>query len=229
MSRVAVQPLPARGVRARVLAPFYYHSLAVPGGTATQAAFLTDRQVSFACAAALGCLSASPALPRRDYRSHLGALPFIASLFETDEPRLLPPVRKRLTLEDEGGYDAKLQGNVGTGNLKTFFAIQEVPPGIVYRGAVFGRDPFALASEAEGRKVERIVVRTGRHRGGLVELVPDEVGAVRLNAHTAGIFGGDADGMEVYVMHDLQATRTLSLPEAAASVGGWQHAGWGRG
>jgi hypothetical protein len=47
------------GIRAEVLSPLHYHSLAVPGGTATQPDYLTDRQVAFALGAALGCLSYS--------------------------------------------------------------------------------------------------------------------------------------------------------------------------
>ena len=94
----------AIGVRATVLSPFHYHSLAVPSGTATQPEYLTDRQMSFALAGTLGCLSSSPALPRKDYRGHLAALPFLASVFETRAPRLLPPRACRLNIDAETGF-----------------------------------------------------------------------------------------------------------------------------
>ncbi len=220
MSRAAVQ---VTGVRATVLSPFHYHSLAVPGGTATQPDYLTDRQVSFALGAALGCLAPCPALPSKDYRAHLAALPFLASVFQADAPRLLPPLARRLNLDDEAGLTKAVQDATGTGNLKTYFFIQEVPPGIVFRGAVFGTDPFGLASRAEGRPHREIVVRTGRHLGGLLRLEPDVAETVLLNAHTAALFG-QAEGLRVatYAMHDLQLTPPLPPAEAAALVAGWR-------
>jgi hypothetical protein len=211
------------GISAEVLSPFHYHSLAVPGGTATQPDYLTDRQVTFALAAALGCLSSSPALPRKDYRAHLSALPFLASVFETNNPRLLPPLARRLNLDDEAGLTKAVQDATGTGNLKTYFFIQEVPPGIVYQGTVFGIDPFALAAEAEGRSVTEIVVRTGRHLCGLLRLRRTTPSAVRLNAHTASLFG-QSGGLEVdiYAMHDLQVTRPMQPDAALAAVTSWR-------
>jgi len=209
------------GVRATVLSPFYYHSLAVPSGTATQPEYLTDRQVSFALGAALGCLSSSLALPVKDYRAHLSAFPFLASVFETRDPRLLLPLARRLNLDEEAGLTKNVQDATGTGNLKTYFFIQEVPPGVVFEGAVFGADPFALAAEAEGRPVHEIVVRTGRHLSGLLRMEPAEPAAVRLNAHTAALFGHEAS-VEVYAMHDLQVTPLLSIPEAATQVARWR-------
>ena len=211
------------GIRATVLSPFHYHSLAVPGGTATQPDFLTDRQMSFALAAALGCLSSCPALPRKDYLAHLGALPFLASVFETSAPRLLPPLARRLNLDDEAGLTKSTQDATGTGNLKTYFFIQEVPPGVEYTGTVFGADPFALASEAEERCCTEIIVRTGRHLGGLLRLCPYPVTAMRLNVHTAALFG-QAEGLPVdlFAMHDLQLSGLLPADKAAAQVSRWR-------
>jgi hypothetical protein len=215
------QTLHATGVRATVLSPFHYHSLAVPSGTATQPEYLTDRQVSFALGAALGCLSSSLALPPKNYRAHLSAFPFLASVFETRDPRLLPPLARRLNLDDEAGLTKGVQDATGTGNLKSYFFIQEVPPGVVFEGAVFGVDPFALAAEAEGRPVQEIVVRTGRHLSGLLRMEPAEPAAVRLNAHTASLFGQEAS-VEIYAMHDLQVTPLMSIVEAAAQVARWR-------
>ena len=214
---------PVTGLRATVLSPFHYHSLAVAGGTATQPDYLTDRQVSFALGAALGCLAPCPALPAKDYRGHLGALPCLASVFRTDEPRLLPPMARRLNLDDDAGLTKAVQDATSTGNLKTYFFIQEVPPGIVYRGAVFGPDPFALAAQAEERPCREIVVRTGRHGGGLLRLEREDAVTVLLNVHTAALFGA-ATGLSVatYAMHDLQVTPPLPTAEAAAAVSRWR-------
>ena len=211
------------GMKATVLSPFHYHSLAVPGGTATQPDFLTDRQVSFALGAALGCLSANPALPRKDYRAHLAALPFLASVFEAAAPRLLPPLARRLNLDEEAGLTKAVQDATGTGNLKTYFFVQEVPPGVEYHGAVFGADPFALAGRAEGQACREIVVRTGRHLGGLLRLEPEPAGEVRLNVHTAALFG-QTDGLavELYAMHDLQLSSPLPAEEAGKCVARWR-------
>lgn len=213
----------ATGVRATVLSPFHYHSLAVPGGTATQPDYLTDRQVSFALGAALGCLAPCPALPAKDYRAHLAALPCLASVFHTDEPRLLPPLARRLNLDDEAGLSKAVQDATSTGNLKTYYFVQEVPPGVVFHGAVFGPDPFALAGRAEGRACGEVVVRTGRHGGGLLRLQREDAGAVLLNVHTAALFGA-SDGLPVatYAMHDLQLTPPLLLAEAAVAVARWR-------
>lgn len=210
------------GVKATVLSPFHYHSLAVPGGTATQPDFLTDRQVSFALAAALGCLSSSLALPRKDYRSHLAALPFLASVFETSAPHLLPPLARRLNLDDEAGLTKAIQDATGTGNLKTYFFIQEVPPGVEYRGVIFGTDPFALAGQAEGKPCHEIVVRTGRHLGGLLRLEREQQTSVRLNVHTAALFGQEQGlAVDVFAMHDLQLSSPLPATEAAQHVLRW--------
>jgi hypothetical protein len=203
------------------LSPFHYHSLAVPSGTATQPEYLTDRQLSFALGAALGCLSSSLALPAKDYLAHLSTFPFLASVFETVDPRLLPPLARRLNLDDEAGLTKNIQDATSTGNLKTYFFIQEVPPGVVFEGAVFGADPFVLAAEAEGRPVREIVVRTGRHLSGLLRLEPAEPAMVRLNAHTAALFGHEAP-VEIYAMHDLQVTPRLPIMEAAALIAHWR-------
>ena len=215
----------ATPVRAVSLTPFHYHSLAVPSGTATLSSFLADRSMSYALAGAMGALAASTALPTKDYRRDLQALPWLCSAFEAREPRLLPPIGKRLNLDTEGGYQKKLMDATGTGNLKTWIYIQEVPPGVAYEGAVFGPDPFKLASQAEGRKIEQIILRTGRHLGGLMAVTrAPNVTHVRLNVHTASLFGASAQGMEVdaFALYDIQLTAPLELEKAAGIVGSWR-------
>jgi hypothetical protein len=212
-------------VRATTLSPLHYHSLAVPSGTATIAEFLADRSMSYAIANAMGSLAASVALPvRKDYRRDLAAFPWMASVFSATNPSLLPQIGKRLNLDTEGGYQKKVMDATGTGNLKTWFYIQEVAPGTIYEGAIFGPDPFSMASEAEGCEIDRLIVRTGRHLGGIVRLErSDDVTSVRLNAHTANLFGrADHLEVDVFALYDMQMTPPMSLDEAARIVGSWR-------
>lgn len=219
---------PVTPVRAVTLTPFHFHSVAVPSGTATIARFLADRTMAYALAAAMGALRPSVVLPTKDYRRDLGALPWLCSTFETATPRLLPPLAKRLNLDTEGGFPRRVQEAAATGNLKTWFFVQEVPPGVAYDGAVFGPNPFEVASLAEGRAVTEIVVRTGRHLGGLLSLTrSDAVGQVRLNAHTAHLFGDDPNSdprlaVDVFALYDMQLTAPLDHDEAAGIVGRWR-------
>jgi hypothetical protein len=212
-------------VTATTLTPFHHHTYATPSGTATGARFLPDRAMSYALAGAMGALAASPALFAKDYRRDLAALPWLCSMFETASPRLLPPIGKRLNLDTEGGYSKKIQDATGTGNLKTWFFVQEVPQGQRYDGAVFGPDPFAMASTAAGAPVDEIVIRIGRHLGGLVSLrrATNPSPQVRLNAHTAHLLGVDPDadpelGTDVFVLYDIQATRPMAMEAAARRI-----------
>ncbi len=215
-------------VTARTLTPYHHHTLATPSGTATDARFLPDRAMSYALASALGALAASPALFPKDYARDLRALPWLVSVLQADKARLLPPLGKRLNIEYEGGHPKKIQDATATGNLKTWFFIQEAAPEIVYRGAVFGPDPFAAALEATGETVDEIVVRTGRHLGGVVALNRDaNGGSVRLNAHTAHLFGHDPNAdpdlaVDVFALYDLQYSKPLALSQAASIVARWR-------
>lgn len=220
MTRPDVTP-----VRATTLSPLHYHSLAVPSGTATISEFLADRSMSYAIANAMGALWPSVALPmKKDYRRDLEAFPWMASVFSAVNPSLLPQIGKRLNLETEGGYQKKVMDATGIGNLKTWFYIQEVAPGTIYEGAIFGPDPFAMASDVEGREIDRLIIRTGRHLGGIVRLerAPDVAG-VRLNAHTAHLFGREANlEVDVFALYDMQFTQAIALEEAADIVGSWR-------
>ncbi len=215
-------------VRAVTLTPFHYHSLAVPSGTATLSTYLADRSMSYALAGAMGGLRPSVCLPvKKGYQRDLGAMTWLCSAFEAENPRLLPPLGKRLNLDTEGGYQKRVMDATGTGNLKTWFFIQEVPQGVVYNGAIFGPDPFAMASEIEGAEVDEIIVRTGRHLGGIVSLRrADDARPVRLNVHTAGLFGADTTvddlKVDVFALYDIQLTRPLEISRAAELVSGWR-------
>lgn len=218
-------------VKAETLTPFAWHSLAVPSGTATLPELIGDRAMAFAVGAALGALRASPLLPhRKDYATHMRALPALASVFLTDEPRLMRPLACRLNLDTEGGLPKQIIDATSTGNLKTYFFIQEIPPRTEFYGALFGIDPFALLSRTLDEEVTEFVVRIGLRRAGLVRLTrAPEVSSVRLNVHTAKtVFGIDLPAtsehgrVERYVLHDFQLTGPLDLQRAAALVADWR-------
>lgn len=214
-------------VRATTLSPFHFHSLAVQDGTATLSTFMPDRTMSFALGAALGALLPSPALPQKDYRTHLKALPALASVFEARNPRLLKPLGKRLNLDGEGGYTQKIIHATSSGNLKTWFFVQEVPQGVVYEGAFFGLDPFELLhSKSGGKECNEIIIRTGRHLGGLVKVERADIGAARINLHTPSLLGisppTDVD-MELYALHDLQLSGKMGLSQIANIYQNWMN------
>ena len=87
------------GIRATTLTPFAYHSLMVQGGSATLSELIGDRAIAFGLASTLGMLRASVALPKKDYKKHLKAMPYRCSVFTTvQQPRLLAPMVRRLNL-----------------------------------------------------------------------------------------------------------------------------------
>lgn len=205
----------ALGLKATTLTPFCYHSLMVQSGTATLPELISDRAIAFGLAASLGWMAARGALPGKDYRRDLSAMPYRASVFMTDHPRLLPPLVRRLNLDAEAGLKEKIQNVAKKGNLKDFFYTQEVPPEQVFRGALFGFDPFAATGETA------LVIRIGLHRGGMVKLERDDsVTQVRLNAHTGALFGRELP-VERYCLHTLQLTGPLDLSQALREIRSW--------
>lgn len=216
----------ALGIKATTLTPFAYHSLMVQSGSATLPELISDRAIAFGLAATLGMLRASVALPKKNYRAHLGTMPWRTSVFITSQPRLLPPLIRRLNLDGEAGIKRKVQDVAKKGNLKDFFQIQEVPEGQVFRGAIFGFNPFQYTQQRQ------LVIRIGLHRNGMVLLEPtEEVKKVTLNVATAALFdcqlspGRDSsDGKVVkrYCLHGLQLSREYDLEEALGEVMKWQ-------
>ncbi len=204
-------------VIATTLTPFAYHSLMVQGGTATLPELIGDCTLAFGLAATLGWTWVRTALPAKDYRGHLEAMPFRCSILTTETPRLLSPLTRHLNLDDEAGIQSKFYNATSKGNVKTFFHIQEVPPYQRFSGAIFGLDPFALIGEKE------IVIRVGLHRNGMVKLQPakEPLDGVRLNAATAKLFGRDLP-VNRYCLHNLQLTPELTLSEALEEVWRWQ-------
>jgi hypothetical protein len=171
-------------------------------------------------------MTGSVALPEKDYRRDFSAMTWCASVFEAEIPALMRPRGRRLTLEHEGGYSKSIQDATGTGNLKSWFYIQEIPPGVIYDGAVFGVDPFEIAGQAEGCEVDDIVFRVGRHRGGLVRMTRGSATHVRLNLHTGFICDCDVTNdpdlrVDIPALWDLQISQPLDLETAAVKVSEW--------
>jgi hypothetical protein len=205
----------ALGIKATTLTPFAYHSLMVPSGSATLPELISDSAVAFGLAAALGWLYAGVALPAKDYRRHWRALPYRASLLTTTQPRLLPPLIRRLNLDAEAGIKKKIQDVAKKGNLKDFYQTQEIPEGQVFTGAIFGFDPFRETGQ------NALIIRVGLHRAGMLRLEPDtSVREVSLNAGTAALFGREL-AVERYCLYGLQRTPVYLLENAAAEVGEW--------
>ncbi len=204
-------------IRATTLTPFNYGHLAVQGGVATIPEIIGDRAVAFSLAATLGMMHASVVLPQKDFLTHLGQIPWKASVFVTKDPRLLPPLARRSDLGVEGGYQDNIRRATGSGNFKEFFTIQEVPAGQIFRGALFGEDPF----EYEVCDDDRIVARIGSNRTGMVLYERDEtVTEVRMSAATAALFGCSMT-VEHYFLEETQLTPSMSLEAAAEAVMTW--------
>ena len=187
------------GIQAETLSPFAYHSLMVQGGSSTLPELISDQAIMFGLAATLGMMHASVCLPStpKGYRRDLQAMPWRASVFTTQTPKLLAPLTRRLNLEEEAGFRKRHYDVTSKGNFKTYFSTQEVPAGITYHGAVFGFDPF----EATG--CQELVLRIGLHRNGMLRLTPAKVEHVQLNAATAHLFGRKLS-VERYLWYGIQ-------------------------
>ena len=209
------------------LAPWAWHGVAVPSGTATLEDVVTDTAIAFATAAALGMAPRAPCLPNApDYRAHLAALPFRTSLFLGHDNRLHRPLARRLNLDAECGMPATVEAARKSGNIKDYFHIQEVAVGAVFHGCFLRADPFRIAEEAYGERPSRLVVRLGLGRVGmgLLEPLPSPPSeGICLNLHTAQLFGPEiAVGAGSYRLHTIQPSLPLGPNEALRIVSGWQ-------
>lgn len=203
------------GIQAETLTPFAYHSLMVQGGSSTLPELISDQAMMFGLAATLGMMQASVCLPTKDYRRDLEAMPWRASVFTTQTPQLLPPLTRRLNLEEEAGFRKRHYDVTSKGNFKTYFSTQEVPAGMTYQGALFGFDPFVETGRHE------LVIRIGLHRNGMVRLTPTKVEQVQLNAATAHLFGRELS-VERYLLYGIQLTPKMSCQDALAEVKQWK-------
>ncbi len=205
-------------IKATLLSPLSYGSVAIPAGTATLSQALGDQALCFALCAALGMLKNSPVLRENPkYKEDLQAMPWRASLLWAKSVSLLPPLVRRSDLGVEGGKHKRFEDAAGSGNFKEFFVIQEIAPHSVFQGALFVKEnPFEIASS------EKIVVRMGNTRTGQVLLEPDEtVESVRLNAATAARFGREEVAVEKFLLGNIQATKMLPLTVAQEEVRTW--------
>ncbi len=100
------------------------------------------------------------------------------------------------------------------GNLKTYYFTQEVPPGVVFSGALFGFDPFAWSGQDE------LVIRIGLHRSGMLRLRQAGIEQVRLNAATAALFKQEMP-VERYLLYGLQLTGSMPVKTALHEVRQW--------
>ena len=213
--------------RLTALAPWAWHGIAVPSGTATLEDVVTDTAIAFAAAAALGMAPRAPCLPNTpDYRAHLAALPFRASLFLGHDNRLHRPLARRLNLDAECGMPTAVETARKSGNIKDYFHIQEVAAGAVFQGCFLRADPLRIAEEFYGERLSRLVVRLGLGRVGmgLLEPLPSSpMEGICLNLHTARLFGPDiAVGAGSYRLHTIQPSRPLGPDEALRIVSDWQ-------
>ena len=202
------------GIQAETLTPFAYHSLMVQGGTSTLPELISDQALMFGLAATLGMMQASVCLPPKNYRRDLTALPWRASVFTTQTPKLLAPLTRRLNLEDEAGFKSRHYLVTSKGSFKSYFSTQEVPAGVTYTGALFGFDPFAATGESE------LIIRVGLHRNGMVRLRPTQVEQVQLNAATAALFGREL-AVERYLLYGIQLSPRMPVKAALAEVQQW--------
>ena len=206
------------------LAPWAWHGLAVPSGTATLNDVVTDTAMTFAMAVALGMTPRSPCLPVvPNYRGHLAALPFKTSLFLGHDNRLNRPLARRLNLDAECGMPASIDNARKSGNIKDYYHIQEVAVGSVFHGCFLHADPLRIAHEAYGERLDRLVVRLGLGRTGVGLLErcawPHDI---HLNLHTVQLFDPGVD-LEAgpYRLHTIQPSRKLNPDEALRLTADW--------
>ena len=206
------------------LAPWAWHGLAVPSGTATLNDVVTDTAIAFATAAALGMVTRSSCLPiTPDYRGHLAALPFKTSLFTGHDNRLNRPLARRLNLDVECGMPASIDSARKSGNIKDYYHTQEVAVGSVFYGNFLHADPLRIAHEAYGERLDRLVVRLGLGRAGVgvLERYASQH-EICLNLHTARLFDPDIDlDAGPYLLHTIQPSRMLEPNEALLLTAGW--------
>lgn len=210
--------------RLTTLAPWAWHGLAVPSGTATLNDIVTDTAMAFATAAALGMVWRSPCLPvAPDYRSHLAALPFKTTLFLGHNNRLNRPLARRLNLDAECGMPATIDNARKSGNIKDYYHIQEVAVGSVFHGFFLHADPLRIAQEAYGERVDRLVVRLGLGRAGVGLLERCALQRdICLNLHTVRLFDPDVDlGAGPYRLHNIQPSQPLDRDQALRITAAW--------
>ena len=203
------------GIEVTVLTPFYYHSIPIAGGSATITECLSDTAFNFALASALGMMDGVCLPDTQDYRRDIGLMPFRCSMLLSNNAELLPAQVRRLNLDSEGGYSNRLYCGTSKGNRKDFYRVQEINVGAIYRGAIFGMNPFEEFNQ------KSLIVRVGKHRQGIVEIKPITIPKkIVLNAFTAKVFGRDIS-MGKYLLHNMQQSILMSPEDALLEVLLW--------
>lgn len=199
--------------RAEILTPFYYHGLYAVDGAATHPDVISDTALCFALAYALGMPPTPHLRTQPNYLEDLRHLPWRASL-ALGSNRTLGPVRHIIDVEREGGYPVKMQKAMASGLYKKTFYVHEVAPGAIYRGILYGPDPFRLDKE--------LIVRVGVGRLGMVRLVQtEEVFDCRLNTATARLFGQTLPE-EGRILDTIRLSRPYSPEKAAEVLSSWR-------
>lgn len=201
-------------IDAEMLTPFYYHGHYALDGSATEPGVITDTALLFALRAAL--LGTSPLLRGQpDYRADLQAIPWRASLLVGSDNELLPPLRRTVDMDKEGGRSARMQKNMSSGFYKNQFFTHSVRPGAKYYGLLVGPDPFTLT------ETDEIVVRVGVGRAGMVKLTrSSEQKPVQLNAATARLFARPVEA-EYRILDTIQPSRLYDIAEAVKELSAW--------
>lgn len=201
-------------IDAEMLTPFYYHGHYALDGSATEPGVITDTALLFALRAAL--LGASPLLRGQpDYRADLQAIPWRASLLIGNDNELLPPLRRTVDMDKEGGRSARMQKNMSSGFYKNQFFTHSVRPGAKYHGLLVGPDPFNLA------ETDELVVRVGVGRAGMVKLTrSSQQKPVQLNAATARLFARPVEA-EYRILDTIQPSRLYDIAEAVKELSEW--------
>lgn len=202
-------------IDAEVLTPFYYHGHYAMDGSATDPGVITDTTLLFALRAAL--LGTSPLLRGQpDYRADLQKIPWRASLLMgVGSNDLLPPLRRTVDMDKEGGRSARMQKNMSSGFYKNQFFTHSVKPGAEYYGLVVGPNPFILAENDE------LLVRIGVGRTGLLRLRRSILEReVRLNAATAQLFRRPVEA-GYRILDTIRPSRPYTVAEALKELYAW--------
>lgn len=217
--------IPVYTYKLTALTPWAWHGLAVPSGTSTLSDVVTDTAMAFATAMALGMGRRSPCLPTApDYQEHLAVLPFKTSLFIADQGnRLNRPIARRLNLDIECGLPKRVHIARSSGNIKDYYHIQEVRVGAEFYGSFLHADPFHIATQKYGDKVNYLVLRLGLGRNGVGVLQKSRrTEEVQLNLHTARLFNPNVNlAAGPYRLHNIQPSQPIRCEDALSVTSHW--------
>ncbi|MBK1717849.1 hypothetical protein CKO27_09380 [Thiocystis violacea] len=197
-----------------MLTPCYYHGRYAMDGSASDPDVITDTALLFALRATL--LGAPATLKARpDYRADLMDIPWRASLLMGQGNALLPPLRRSVDMEREGGRSVSVQSNMNKGHYKNIFFTHSIAAGATYRGLLVGPDPFAWTDSGS------LIVRVGVGRAGMLRLARDDGGKeVRLNAATGLLFNRSLTEQERR-LDTIRPTAPMSVEKAAEELRQW--------